>query len=325
MTKLQRILLNAPPVQFVIRKSKRIRLPGFQSMPLYDVVTFFLKQVKKQGLNDRAAAISFQAMMAVPPATIFLCTLIPYLPATKQITRELLRLTHDIFLDKNVAGLARDFLLDFLNTQRGGLLSLGFLLVVFYSSNAMMGIMRAFNKSLIYSTRRTGLESRWMAIKLTSLLIVLVLATVLLLVTQGALFRMVMEWANIQAASWRWIIKLLRWVIIIALIFYMIAFMYKYAPAVHKRWKLTSPGTVLATLLIILTSVIFSYWVTNFGSYNKVYGSIGTILIIMILLYLNSLILLVGFELNVSIHSLKFMAEENDSSAIDAPSGELPG
>lgn len=313
MIKLQRLLLNTSPVRFAIRKSKKIIIPGFEKLALYDVVSFFLKQVRKLGLNDRAAAISFQFMMAIPPATIFLCTLIPYLPATKQITRELFRLTHDIFLDQNVSRLVNDFLQDFLNTQRGGLLSVGFLLVVFYSSNAMMGIMRTFNRSLIYSTRRTGLESRWMAIKLTSLLIVLVLATVLLLVTQGALFRIMMDWANIKDESLRWLIKLLRWIVIVALIFYMIAFMYKYAPAVQKRWKLSSPGTILATALIIITTVIFSYWVNAFGSYNKIYGSIGTILIIMILIYINSLILLVGFELNVSIHSVKRMSEDKTS------------
>lgn len=305
MIKLQRILLNTRPARVVIRKSQKLHLPGFQNVALYDVVKFFMSQVKKQGLNDRAASISFQLMLAIPPATIFLCTLIPYLPGTKQITSELFMLTNDLFLDKNVNRLVKEFLNDFLNTQRGGLLSIGFLLVVFYSSNAMMGMMRTFNRSLLYTTRRSGIESRWMAIKLTSLLIVLILATIILLITQGALFRIVMDWANIQDVSIRWLIKLVRWVVIFALIFYMIAFIYKYAPAVQKRWRLTSPGTVLATFLIILTTVLFSYWVNEFGSYNKIYGSIGTILIIMLLIYINSLLLLVGFELNVSIHSLK--------------------
>lgn len=310
MIKLQRIIQNTLPARFLILKSRKTSLPGFRKVPLYDIIIFFLNQVRKIGLNERAAGISFQFMLAIPPATIFLCTLIPYLPGTKEITRELFLLTNDIILDKNVNRLVKEFLNDFLNTQRGGLLSLGFLLVVFYSSNAMMGIMRTFNRSLIYVHRRSAFESRWMAIKLTSLLIILVLATVILLVTQGALFRIMMDWANIKDESVRWLIKLLRWLVIVALIFYMIAFIYKYAPANQVRWKLYSPGTVLATGLIILTTVLFSYWVNTFGNFNKLYGSIGTILIIMLLIYINSMVLLIGFELNVSIHSLKRMEEE---------------
>lgn len=310
MTKLERILLNTLPARFVVRKSKKILLPGFQRMPLYDVIKFFLRQVKKVGFNERAAAISFRFMLAIPPATIFLCTLIPYIPGTKQITGELYRLTNDLIVNKSVNKLVKDFLHDFLSTQRSGLLSLGFLMAVFFSSNAMMGIMRSFNRSLIYTSRRTGLESRWMAIKLTSLLIILVLVTVILLVTQGALFRIIMDWADIKDQNVRWLIKLLRWAVIIALIFYTVAFIYKYAPAVQKRWKLSSPGTILATSLIILTTGLFSWWVNTFGSYNKIYGSIGTILIIMLLLFINSLVLLVGYELNVSIYSLRTMAEE---------------
>lgn len=310
MTKLERILQNTLPGRFLVRKSKKILLPGFQRMPLYNVIVFFINQVRKVGLNERAAAIAFRFMLAIPPATIFLCTLIPYLPGTKQITGELYRLTNDVIINKSVNRLVKDFLHDFLNTQRSGLLSLGFLVAVFFSSNAMMGIMRSFNRSLLYTSRRTGLESRWMAIKLTSLLIVLVLVTVILLVTQGALFRVIMDLADIKDQSIRWLIKLLRWAVIIALIFYMVAFIYKYAPAVQKRWKLSSPGTILATSLIILTTGLFSWWVNTFGSYNKIYGSIGTILIIMLLLFINSLVLLVGYELNVSIHSLRTMAEE---------------
>jgi membrane protein len=89
-----------------------------------------------------------------------------------------------------------------------------------------------------------------------------------------------------------------------------IACIYKYGPAVHKRWSLFSPGTLLATFLTILITVLFSYWVNNFGTYNKVYGSIGTVMILMLLIYFNSLVLLIGYELNVSIHHLRVMAGE---------------
>jgi membrane protein len=101
--------------------------------------------------------------------------------------------------------------------------------------------------------------------------------------------------------------------IILGLLFFGIAFIYRYAPSLKKKWNLISPGSLLATFLTLLTSIVFSYWLNNFGSYNKVYGSIGSVLVIMILIYFNSLILLIGFELNVSImklHSKKESTKE---------------
>ena len=316
MTKLERIILNTTVMKTATHWSQHIVLPGFQGVPLYDVVVFFIKQMRKVGLNERAAAISFNFLMAIPAGTIFLCTLLPYLPISAQITDELLSLTEDIAPNDNTYIAIKDFLIDFLETPRSGLLSLGFLLAVYYASNAMMGIMRTFNKSLIYMSRRNFLESRWMAIKLTSLLILLVLVAMSMLAMQGRVLTWILEQLHIKDAATVMIIQVVRLLLLIAMFYFTIAFIYKYAPAVHKRWKLSSPGTILATFLILVTAWLFSFWVTNFGSFNKVYGSIGTILIIMLIVYINSMILLIGFELNVSIHSLKHQADEREKHAV---------
>lgn len=317
MTKLERLILDTTVMKTLIRWSQHVRLPGFQDLPLYDVIVFFIKQVRKVGLNERAAAISFNFLMAIPAATIFLCTLLPYLPISAQITDELLSLAEDITPDDSTYYAIKDFLIDFLQTPRSGLLSLGFLLAVYYASNAMMGIMRTFNKSLIYISRRNFLESRWMAIKLTTLLIVLVIATMILLATQGRILTWILERLHIMDTVTVGVIQVVRWLLLVGMFYYTIAFIYKYAPAVHKRWKLSSPGTILATFLILVTAWLFSFWVTNFGNFNKVYGSIGTILIIMLLVYINSMVLLIGFELNVSIHSLKHQADERAKHETD--------
>ena len=312
MIKLERKLYNSAFFRFLEAKSKKIILPGFQGTPLFEVISFFNSQVKKVGLNDRARSIAFSFLTAIPAATIFICTLIPYLPVSKQIQRQLLLLTKDLTPNQNTYVLVSQFLEDFLDKPRVGLLSFGFLLALFYSSNAMMGIMRSFNKSLIYNTRRNAVQARWMAIKLTTLVLIMVIASVTMLVTQAELLRSLFKWLNInrnnQAA--RFWFRTLRWVVIIPLFYLAIACIYKYGPAVHKRWTLFSPGTLLATFLTILITLAFSYWVNKFGNYNKVYGSIGTVMILMILVYFNSLILLIGYELNVSIHHLKVMAGE---------------
>jgi len=312
MIKLERKIYNSPPFRFLEAKSKKIVLPGFEGISLFEVVTFFLGQVKKVGLIDRARAISFSFLIAIPAAAIFICTLVPYLPVSHQIERQLLFLIRDLTPNQNTYQLASQFLQDFLEKPRVGLLSTGFVLALFYSSNAMLGIMRSFNKSLIYNRRRNPFQARWMAIKLTALILCMVIGSVIILVTQAEILRDVLKALHIPAKDHtaRWLFRTLRWVVILPLFYLAIACIYKYGPAVQKRWSLFSPGTLLATLLTILTILIFSYWVNRFSSYNKIYGSIGTVMILMLLVYLNSLVLLIGYELNVSIYHLKVMAGE---------------
>jgi membrane protein len=312
MIKLERKVYASAPFRFLEAKSKKIILPGFQGVSLFEVIKFFSSQVKKVGLNDRARSIAFSFLTAIPAATIFVCTLIPYLPVSQQIERQLLLLTKDITPNQNTYVLVSQFLQDFLEKPRVGLLSLGFVLALFYSSNAMLGIMRAFNKSLIYNTRRNPFEARWMAIKLTALVLCVVIGSVIILVTQAELLRSLFRWMHLRRndQTARFLVRTLRWVVIIPLFYFAIACIYKYGPAVQKRWNLFSPGTFLATLLTIGITLAFSYWVNRFGTYNKVYGSIGTVMILMLLVYFNSLVLLIGYELNVSIHHLKVMSGE---------------
>src|SRR6195256_6584689 len=169
MINVQQIILNSAFFRFLSKKSKKIILPGFEGVPLYDVIKFFLNQIRKVGLNDRARSIAFSFLTAVPAAAIFICTLIPYLPVSKKITHQLMQLTKDITPNQNTSALVSNFLNDFLEKPRSGLLSFGLLLALFYASNAMMGLMRSFNKSLIYNSKRSFIQTRWMAIKLTLL------------------------------------------------------------------------------------------------------------------------------------------------------------
>ncbi|MBL7735111.1 MAG: YihY/virulence factor BrkB family protein [Chitinophagaceae bacterium] len=318
MTKLESILLRTTVVRFAIAWSKKIILPGFDQVPLYDVVIFFISQMNKVGLNDRAAAVSFNFLMAIPAATIFLCTLIPYMPISREITVELLDLTRTIAPNENTYQAVSRFLNDFLNTPRSGLLSVGFIIAVYYASNSVLAMMRSFNRSFMQVKRRGIVRERWTAIKLTTALILLIMATITLLVTQGELFRYLMKLLNIQNPVIRWLIFSIRGVIMVLLVLYSIGIIYKYAPAIPKRWKLASPGAILATLLVILSTFILSFWATHFSSYNKIYGSIGTLMLLMFLVYVNSLILLIGYELNVSIHSLKAIAEEREKTETPA-------
>src|SRR5579872_4715833 len=310
MLKIERKIYDSAFFRWMEAKSRKLILPGFQGTPLFEVIKFFSSQVKKVGLNDRARSIAFSFLTAIPAATIFICTLIPYLPVSQQIERQMLLLTRDVTPNQNTYLLVRQFLEDFFSKPRVGLLSFGFLLALFYSSNAMMGIMRSFNKSLVYNARRNPIATRWMAIKLTALVLCMVIGSVIIMVTQAELLHDFLRDLHISSRNARWLFRTVRWVVIIPLFYIAIACIYKYGPAVQKRWKLFSPGTFLATLLTILTTLAFSYWVNRFGNYNKVYGSIGTVMILMLLVYFNSLVLLIGYELNVCIYHLRIMAEE---------------
>ncbi|QEC45003.1 YihY/virulence factor BrkB family protein [Pseudobacter ginsenosidimutans] len=319
MTKLERILLNLPPVKFLTEKSKHIILPGFDKVPLYDVILFFLSQVKKVGLTERAAAVAYNFIMAIPPTCLFIFTLIPQLPFIPKETIELQlhHLINDIIPAKEYNQGIIDFVDGFLNQPRVGLISFGFFLLIFFASNGMMGLMRSFNKNYIGFEKRSDLESRWMAIKLTFIILGLLVACLILLAMQGVVLR----WLGV-GAKWAAILSLFRWVLIVGLVFYAIAFIYKYAPAMQKRWKLLSPGSILATFLSLLATLGFSFFVSNFGKYNALYGSIGTIIVAMTLIYINALVLLIGYELNVSIHSLKALADErarHETSGVTVP------
>jgi|SRR5690606_3384559 len=314
---LEKLLLNSRPVKLIEAWSKRITLPGFDKVPLYDVVKFFIYQINKVGLSERAAAIAFNLLMAVPAALIFLFTLLPYIPVSQQITRELLILVEDFAPNESTFHLIRNFLIDFLNTPRSGLLSIGFILAIYYSSNATIGLMRSLNRSLINVQKTSFFQERWQAIKYTIVFLLLMMITLALLVTQGQLFQFLMNYWNIENPFLKWLISSVRWVLIIFIALLSVGLVYKYVPAIPKRWKIASPGAILTTFLIGIFFFGFSFWVTNFSSYNKIYGSIGTILILMLLIYSSAQILLIGYELNVSIHSLKALAEERQKHEVE--------
>lgn len=312
MTKLERLILTSLPVTFILNKSKHWYLPGFESVPLYDVARFFYRQVKTVGLTERASAIAYNFIMAIPPSFLFLFTLIPNLPFIKkrEIMKQLSLIIKDIIPAEGYNKTIINFIdQTFFRTPVFGLLSFGLLLALFFASNAMMGLMRSFNKNYIGFAKRKGLHDRWIAIRLTVLIFGLVLGCLVILITQGA----VLKSLGLRSAFWLDLIAYVRWLVIIALVFYSIAFIYKYAPAVHKKWKLVSPGAILATVLCILASLGFSTFVNAFGRYNALYGSIGAIIVLMALIFINSLVLLIGFELNVSIKSLKSIAEKREA------------
>ena len=302
-----------PPVAWVLTKSKSTSLPGFEGVPIFDVVRFFIKQVQTIGMTERASSIAFNFVMAIPPAIIFLFTLIPYLPITQAFQLELYGLIKDVIPGERDNAILIGFLQDFINNPRNGLLSLGFVLSLYFSSNAMMGIMRSFDKNYVGFTKRKGFHTRLVALKITGLLYLIVFSSLAILIARDV----VLKWLGIENEQLIALIMNLRWFVIVLLFFFCISFIYRHAPSVQKKWRLLNPGSVLATMLMLVMTLALSWWVSRFSNYNQLYGSIGTVLIIMVLIFINSLILLIGFELNVSIYSLLSQAKEKQEMSLD--------
>lgn len=304
MFKPERLVLNSKPVRSVVNRSKTLVLPGFEGLPFYDVVRFFLKETRNKSLGERAAAISFNFLLAIPPFFIFLFTLVPYIPM-KNVEPTLYELAEDVTPNYNTYMIVRDMIHDFLYTHRNGLLSIAFLMGFFASSNAVMGLMRAFNKKSPGFKRRKWWQKRLTALRITVILVFLLLLTVILIIAQGTVLKFIFDALGITNRRILSLADVTRWILIGLLFFSTLSVIYRFVPATTKRWKFVTAGATFATMLMILVTILFSYFVNNFGNYNKIYGSIGTIIILMLSVYFYSFILLVGFELNASIRILK--------------------
>ncbi len=291
--------LNWKPVSKVIRTSQKLVLPGFDRMPFYDVALFFFKGIQKGYITQRASALSFNFFLALFPAILFIFTLIPYLPISN-FQATLFEMLSEL-LPQSAFETVKDTINDILTNKRTGLLSVGFILTFYFATNGVNAIIEAFN-----STYHT-LESRsWIKQRLISLFLVLILSVLLVI----AIFLMILGSHIINFLETNGILKgnftiysllFSKWIIIVALLFFGVSFLYYYAPSRKSRFKFISAGSTLTTILLIITTLGFNYYVANFSKYNVLYGSIGTLIIVLMWIYINAIILLIGFELNASI------------------------
>lgn len=275
-------------------------LPGFSPLPLYTVATFFFKEIGKDSLINKASSLAYNFMLALFPAIIFLFTLIPFIPKRIGFQDQLM----DFIVLILPADAYRAFdttLNEIVNQQNGGLLSFGFILSLFFATNGVHSLMMAFNKSSLIIETRSWVRQRIIAIVLT----VTIAFSVIICIIAMALGEVALNYINnelgLKGNFMVYLIDLTRWSLLGVLYFVTISILYRYGPAHAKKWRFFSAGSWLATILAFLTIWGFSFYINNFSSYNKVYGSISVLIVLMIWLYLNSLILLIGFELNASV------------------------
>lgn len=305
---LQRILRKRW-VRRLLIWSKKKSLPGFFRVPLYDVIVFVVNEMQRFDLMIRANAIAFSFFIALFPSLISLFTLLPYLrkyilqflPDDGHSFEEVMQREIQQIVPGDVGSQISLFVEDLASNPRVGLFSFGFFLAIFFASNGMLALMQGFEKSYDKTfIKRNPLVKRGIASLLTFLLGFILLASVALIILGNLFIHAIANWSGLNHAA-EMNVSLLRWLTVIAVYYSGIAIIYRYGAAVRRKFRWFSPGATLATILCLLTSYGFSFYVDNFGNYNKLYGSFGTVIVTMLWLQLNALGLLIGFELNAGI------------------------
>lgn len=290
------------------QKARLIKLPFFDGEPLYDVAVFFWKSMVDGAISTRASAIAFNFILAIFPAIIFLFTLIPFIPIDN-FQQELFKLLQSI-LPQNAFAAIQVTIEDILKTKRGGFLSFGFLAAFIFATNGIVSVIAAFNGTIHTIETRTWINQRFVALILAIILTLLMTISIALITVSQTIMNYMVENGYLQKNLTYYLLPGGKWLVICALIFFAYAFLFYLAPARKTKFRFISAGGTLATILTIITTIVFSYYINNFGKYNILYGSIGTLVVVMLSFYFNAFILLIGFELNVSIwHSRRNNSE----------------
>lgn len=285
---------------------QKIKL-GKEKVGLYDATVIFIQKIGDDEILGRANAVAFSFTMAIFPAIIFLFTLVPYIQMFfPDVTNEEIIGFMENLLPANLYAAADTTIHDIINKQRGGLLSFGFILTLILSTNGMSSLMDAFNACYKTKETRGFLKMRFIATMLIVILSLSVIVSIALLVVGQQLLQDNKVRDFIQDVISLDLIIVLRFVVLYLVFQIAISFIYYFAPAVHERWHFFSAGSIFSTLACLAAFFGFSFYINNFGTYNKLYGSIGALIVLMLLLFILSLILLVGFEMNAALDKAKF-------------------
>lgn len=297
--KIKEAIKDSRRFRFIIRFLKRYKFPGHPILTFYDVFFFFRHGMRKGSIQTRSSAMAFHFFLAIFPSLIFLFTLIPYVPVSG-FQDGLLFVLKDI-MPRSAYEATESTFAEIIKNQNSGLLSLGFLAALFFSTNGFNAMIVAFNKSAHTMEHRSTLMRRLVSILLVILISILLVAGISLII--GSEY--VISKSFLQDGTAALLIRIGRWILIFFLVLAMISTIYYIGPSKTRVSDFFNAGSVVATLLSLLTSLGFAFYVNNFGQYNKLYGSIGTLIVILLWIYFNSFLLLVGFELNASIYMAK--------------------
>ncbi len=283
----------------LVSRTKRLSFPGLQGISLYYVIAFFIKGFQKGTLVTRASSIAFNILIGILPALIFIFTLIPFVPISN-FQNEMLLFLENI-LPENAFLMIEETIVDVITKKSGGLLFFMFLTTLLISTNGIHALLHAFNVSSHEFETRSWISQRRVSLFLVFIITLMLAVAILIILIGKTTLNKLVEMEIIQMNITYYLLTTAKWVTLLALVFFIVSSIYYQIPAKKKEWRFFSPGSIVATFLFIVSSLGFSSYVNNFGQYNKLYGSIGTLMVILLWIYFNSISLLIGFELNASI------------------------
>ncbi len=304
-------LEKTPIIKHIIIFSKSIKLPFLENISLYELLHFYISGIIKGALSYRAAAVSWSFFMALFPFALFILNLIPYIPI-KGFQKDFLQFVSEA-VPPNTFGAIENIVNDILHNSHSGLLSSGFILSVFLMTNGVNAVMSGFETSEHIVVKRAYFRQYFVALCLSLLLTFILIVTVSTII----IFEVIIQKTIIQdvlserISSRISLIQFGRYIFVLIMIIFVIATLFKFGIKQTRKRAFITVGTIFTTILIIITSYFFGIWVIKFSKYNELYGSIGTLLIVMFYLWINCMILLLGFELDASIAKLKRHPKEN--------------
>ncbi len=276
-----------------------IVLPGFGGLSILYVGEHFHKALTKGAMPVRAGAIAYSFFLALFPSIMFLFTLIPYIPVDN-FQAELMRLLQDVMPQK-IFSVVEGTIIDIASNKRGSLLSFGVAAALVFSTNGINRLIGAFNETVNSFETRNWIEKRAVSLLLVLIVSLLISIAIGLIIFSEKIINLIVAAGFLEDKFTIYLIMFGRWLVIVSLFYFAIAFLYYLAPSRKADFKFFSPGSTVATILGILSSLGFSYYINNFSKYNTLYGSIGTLMLLLLWIYINAFVLLIGFELNASI------------------------
>jgi len=274
-------------------------LPGFQGVPLFDVILYFVKGLKQGVINQRAAALSYHMFLSLFPLLLAGFTLLPffhldnYIPIILETLENILPTsTHD-FMQTTIT--------DLLSKKHKGLMGIGFVSALWIASSGFNSLLLTFNQSFHANKKIKFLKRRTIALLMVLGIFIAVIVSLSLILFSRKLISYLIINDAIKTFFQLYVFKVIKWAIIVLLVYMSLASIYYVTPANRTGYKFFSAGATLSTIMFILMSNGFNWYIINFSSYNALYGSIGAIIIFLLWIYLNSYVLILGFELNASI------------------------
>lgn len=308
LEKLKTKFVQSVPVQTSITLAKKIVLPGFEGQSIFTVARFFFEAITHTSVLDRAAAISFKFMLAIFPALIVILTLIPFIPI-ENFQESLLHFFQNL-MPAEAYELISETLNSLVNKKYSTLLSLGFILGLYFGSNTVQAILDGLHASHHIDTEYSVWKQRLISLGLVILLPIFSALALIIFGVGGYVIDYLHLQDLIGSTLTLVILEFMRWVLTILVIEITISFLYNVADLSKHRWRIFSAGANLSTFGVLLVSAGLAYFVNNFGTYNKLYGSLGAVLVTLVWIYANFITILIGFELNASISKARKHGKE---------------